>query len=232
MIGVFDYTVVLTYLSLLSAAMGILISLQGSGHPYLGVFFLMFCGLCDAFDGKVARMKKDRTDLEKSFGVQIDSLSDLVAFGMLPACIGAAMIRVSPVLRELGESMKGSPWVAVLSIGLYVISLLFVLAALIRLAYFNVTEEERQKKEGGVRAFYTGLPVTSSALIFPTILLLQYLLPVDITPLYFGAMLLTGIAFLAKFQLKKPGMKGILIMIAIGAVEFALMVAIRLLRHY
>ncbi len=57
MIGFYDYTVVLTYLSLLSAGAGILVSLSGMGHPYFGSFFLLFCGLCDAFDGKVARMK-------------------------------------------------------------------------------------------------------------------------------------------------------------------------------
>lgn len=39
MIGVYDYTVILTYLSLLSAGFGIVISLSEGGHPYLGVFF-------------------------------------------------------------------------------------------------------------------------------------------------------------------------------------------------
>ena len=45
--------------------------------------------------------------------------------------------------------------------------MLYVLAAMIRLAYFNVQEEIRQKEEGGVRKYYQGLPVTSAALIFP-----------------------------------------------------------------
>ena len=40
------------------------------------------------FDGKVARTKKDRTDFEKDNGIQLDSLSDLLAFGLLPAAIG------------------------------------------------------------------------------------------------------------------------------------------------
>lgn len=47
MIGFYDYTVILTYLSLTSAGIGIMISLSGKGHPYFGVFFLLFCGLCD-----------------------------------------------------------------------------------------------------------------------------------------------------------------------------------------
>ena len=93
MIVCFDYTVILTYLSMISATTGIMLCLNDIGHPYLGMFFLMFCGLCDAFDGKVARTKKDRTELMKKFGIQIDSLSDLAAFGILPACIGIAMMR-------------------------------------------------------------------------------------------------------------------------------------------
>ena len=99
MIGVYDYTVILTFLSLLSASTGIITTLSGSGHPYIGSFFLLFCGLCDAFDGKIARRKVDRTDISRRFGIQIDSLSDLVAFGVLPACIGTALIRVSPFMH-------------------------------------------------------------------------------------------------------------------------------------
>lgn len=92
MIGFYDYTVILTYLSILSGTTGIILCLNGVGHPYLGMFFLLFSGLCDTFDGKVARSKKDRTEQMKKFGIQIDSLSDLIAFGVLPACIGIAMM--------------------------------------------------------------------------------------------------------------------------------------------
>ena len=80
---------------MISATSGIMLCLNDIGLPYLGMFFLMFCGLCDAFDGKVARTKKNRTEQMKQFGIQIDSLSDLVAFGVLPACIGIAMLRSS-----------------------------------------------------------------------------------------------------------------------------------------
>lgn len=98
MVGVYDYTVVLTYFSLASAVTGIFVSLSGPGHPVLGSLFLLLCGLFDAFDGRVARRKKDRTELERQFGIQIDSLTDLVAFGVLPACIGIALMRYSPVI--------------------------------------------------------------------------------------------------------------------------------------
>ena len=220
MIGVFDYTVWLTYFSLISATLGIVVSLQQTGHPYIGVFFLLICGFCDAFDGKVARTKKDRTDFQRQYGVQIDSLSDLVAFGVLPACIGNAMMRVCPTISEVPTLRKEGHIIFSGEIILYVILILYVLAAMIRLAYFNVTEEERQKTESGGRKYYTGLPVTSAALIFPTVLLFQYLIPRDITLVYFGVMFLTAFLFVSKFQVKKPGIRGILVMVGIGFVEF------------
>ena len=159
MIGVYDYTVILTYLSLISAGTGIFISLNGGGHPYIGIFFLLFCGLCDAFDGKVARTKKNRTEHERNFGIQIDSLSDVIAFGVLPACIGVAMMRTSPVLSKL---ISGYWYSVPLKIILFAILVTYIVAAMIRLAYFNVTEQEIQSNDNS-RTHYTGLPVTSAA---------------------------------------------------------------------
>lgn len=229
MIGFYDYTVILTYLSLLSACTGIIVSLAGPGHPYIGTFFLLVCGLCDAFDGKVARHKKDRSDMEKAFGIQIDSLSDLVAFGVLPVAIGAAMLRWSPIFEWLRDNCSHGVFILVETL-LIAVLILFALAALIRLAYFNVTEEERQKVETGARKYYTGMPVTTVSLIFPFIQLLQYIIPADVTLVYFATAILCGFAFLLPIQIRKPGIKGILLMVAIGAVEFALMLVGRFLK--
>ena len=197
MIGIFDYTVILTYLSLGLSIMGIVVSLQQSGHPYIGIFFLLACGLCDAFDGKIARTKKNRTDAEKKFGIQIDSLSDLVAFGVLPACIGNAMIRVCPTISEIPD-FNPAEHVHPVEVLLYVILVFYTLTTLIRLAWYNVTEEERQSIESGARKYFTGLPVTSAALVFPTVLLLQYVIPKDITLVYFGVMLIMAFLYISK----------------------------------
>jgi len=223
MIGFYDYTMFLTFCSLVSASLGIIISLIGNAHPFIGMFFLLFSGLCDAFDGKVARTKKNRTETENKFGIQLDSLSDVVAFGILPTCIGAALVHRSAVF-DFGKS----GWGLVFSIVCYAIMGMYALTAMIRLAYFNVTEEERQKTETGTRKYYLGLPVTSASLIFPFVLLIQYIcdkfLTVDITLVYFAIMLLTSIAFVSKFQLKKPGLRTIFVMVGIGALEAAIMV--------
>ena len=209
MIGVYNYTVWLTYLSMISACAGIGLAIVG-GEPYLAMFCLLLCGLFDAFDGRVARTKKNRTELEKGFGIQIDSLTDIVAFGVQPAAIGISVMH---------ESMyyENNPSIRVIS---YVVYILFVLAGLIRLAYFNVIEEERQKAEGGgVAHFYTGLPITSSALVFPTILLIRYFTGGDLARLYLVFTAVTGFMFVSKLQVRKPGLKGILIMVTLGALE-------------
>lgn len=221
MIGFYDYTVVLTYLSLVSGTVGIMVSLSDVGHPFLGAFFLLFCGLCDAFDGKVARTKKDRTSSQKKFGIQIDSLSDLVAFGVLPASIGAAMFRR---LSLENEHMPRSYTVLIFAVFAF-----YVLAAMIRLAYFNVLEEERQSSSEGERQSYVGLPVTSASIIFPLVLVVHYILPADITPIYFAVMLFVGALFVSKIKVTKPGLRGILIMVGIGLAEFVALILFKVL---
>ena len=225
MIGVYDYTVVLTYLSMLSGVLGILVCLHNTGHPYMGVFFLLFCGLCDAFDGKVARHKKNRTEFEKSFGIQIDSFSDLIAFGVLPGCIGYAMLRTSDKFQDVPVMKPTEDGRMVLyPVLLVTIILLYALAALIRLAYYNVTEEERAKTEGGVRKTYVGLPVTTASLIFPTVMLIQFSTSIDITPVYFAVMAVTAFLFLSRIKIPKFGLKGILVMVGIGVAEAGVLI--------
>lgn len=227
MLGIWDYTVVLTYCSLLSAITGILISLSGHGHPYIGVMFLLLCGLCDTFDGRVARSKKNRTKKEKDFGVQIDSLSDLVAFGVLPVCVGMALYRrdLFDAGRIQGIAMTKEPsMLCAVPMGMIIgISALFVLAALVRLAYFNITVEETQGEGLGDKKHYYGLPVTSTALIFPTFLLLRhifYINDINISYIYYILLIIVAILFVMKFKLKKPGTMMIYLMVFIGAIEF------------
>ena len=230
MIGYYNYTVILTYLSLVSAGLGITITLMGQGHPFLGTFFLLFCGLCDAFDGEVARRKKNRTEDEIKFGVQIDSLSDLVAFGVLPAVIGEVLVWQNPEFSMIPRLHTGNALDFVVPLVCFLVMMLYVLMAMIRLAYFNVMEEKRQAEEGGKRKSYTGLPVTSAALIFPFVMLLQFMTPLDMTVVYYGVMVLVGYLFVSKIEVKKPGVKGVIIMCIIGALEFLVMALLRALK--
>lgn len=123
MIGFYDYTVVLTYISFTSSIIGIFCAV--TGHPKWAVFCLALSGLCDMFDGKIARTKKNRTEDEKQFGIQIDSLCDVVCFGVFPIVL----------CYELG--MRRIYSMAIL--------VLYGLAGVIRLGYFNVMETKRQQ---------------------------------------------------------------------------------------
>ena len=142
---------------------------------------------------------------------------------MLPTCIGTALIRTSPMIQAALADPAAPEQIKVGRFLIHAVLVLYALAAMIRLAYYNVTEEKRQQTDPGVRSHYLGLPVTSAALIFPLVLLLQYVTRADITLAYIGAALLVGALFLTPFRLKKPGLRGILIMVGLGAVEFLLM---------
>lgn len=197
LLGIYNYTVILTYFGMLVAYTGATYALRGDLRSAL--ICLMVSGVCDMFDGKIASTKKDRTVQERRFGIQIDSLSDLICFGVLPAII---IYTVSE-----GNSLS------------FYISGLYVLCALIRLAWFNVDEEERQSTQAGGREIYYGLPVTTSALIVPAAVGFgtKWGWPLDkLGPV---VLLVVACAFLTPFRLKKPAMAGKIGMILCGCAE-------------
>ena len=195
MIGYYNYTVILTYLSLLSALFGT--HLAFCNHYVEALLCLLACGAFDSFDGIVARSKKDRTDEEKKFGIQIDSLVDMFSFGIFPAIIGYTLGLHS--------------WIWFVVFGLYAI------CAVSRLGYFNVAEEIRQNQTTEKRKFYQGLPVTTSCLIFPVIYLLNYFLDSSIvTTIYGCVMFVVAVLFVVDFKMIKPGLKGVMGMVVLG----------------
>ena len=199
MIGFYNYTVILTYVSLLISVTGIFSAVDNNLSE--AVVCLMLSGFCDMFDGKIARTKKSRTHSEKRFGIQIDSLCDLICFGVLPAVIG----------YQLNDISK-----------LYIlVAAVFVLAGLIRLAYYNVTEEERQDETDENRKYFKGLPITSSALIIPLIYCLARYAPIpNASLLYTVTLFFMAVAYIAPIRIKKPHSKGMVVMALIGLVEF------------
>lgn len=148
-----------------------------------------------------------------------------MAFGILPVCIGLALWNYSAASAEAGSFVL--PYAVPI-----LISCLYILAAVVRLAYFNVTEEERQSIGPAKREFYTGPPVTAASLIFPTLVLLQKLTRADLCWLYHAVMLATAGAFVGKFHVKKPNLRGILILVGLGAAEFLLFLILRLVTRH
>ena len=182
LIGFYDYTVILTYISLISGLAGMRFAVGGRFGP--AIFCLALSGFLDLFDGAVARTKKGRTQDEKNFGIQLDSLCDMVCFGAFPA----VFLYCSGV----------KSWVGLAILALY------VLCALIRLAFFNVLEIRRQQSEGGCAKGYRGLPVTSISIILPFFYLVGLALPEHVNAvIYHVVPAVTALLFVWDFHIPK-----------------------------
>jgi CDP-diacylglycerol--serine O-phosphatidyltransferase len=183
-IGFYDYTVILTYASLASAIFGIFEA--SKGNLRLAVLCIIGSGLCDMFDGVVARSKKNRTQDQKNFGIQIDSLVDVIAFGVTPA----AVFYFHGVNSALG--------VAIL--------IFYVMCGVIRLGFFNVLETKRQSdpNESACAKEFRGMPITYSAALTPLICAIAYVLPAEVSIyVYYIAPLLMGFCFILDIRIPK-----------------------------
>ena len=182
-IGFYNYTVILTYISLVSSLVGIKCAYEGKFT--MAIFCLAASGICDMFDGAVARSKKNRTADEKNFGIQIDSLCDVICFGVFPA-VFLYFIETDTILG-------------------FAILACYVLCALIRLAFFNVLETKRQKSESGCAKGYRGLPVTSISIILPIVYFFDVLfIPSNVMHVvYYIVPFLVGLLFITDFFVPK-----------------------------
>ena len=92
------------------------------GHWDRAAWGIVLAGVCDALDGRVARVTRSTS----KFGVEYDSLSDVVSFGLAPA-----LLVYNWALQPLGR--RG-----------WVIAALFAVCAALRLARFNVQKHEEE----------------------------------------------------------------------------------------
>lgn len=176
MIGVWHPSVILTYGNAVFTVFGICLL---TTHPTIAVAFLVCAALCDMFDGMVANCF-ERTEQEKQFGIQIDSLADTISFVAFPGYI----------LVHLCEY----------SVWSYAVAALFAVMGIARLAWFNITT-------GRSPGYFTGIPVTSSAIIVPVIYaILAFLdLPAVVEQVIWGiSYTTTAILFVCNFKLRKP----------------------------
>ena len=144
----FNKSVIITYLGVIFGIIAMYFAFSKMAFadvPYLrySLIFLVLAGICDMFDGKVARMCK-RSKQEKEFGIQIDSLADTINFLCLPVVI-------------------------MISLGMYnivhvLVYMVFILCGISRLAHFNTIADLNKPVK-----FYSGLPVTSTAIIYPVL---------------------------------------------------------------
>lgn len=160
-----------------SAIVGIL--LASNGKTMYAVFCLIFSAICDAFDGVVARKFRSLKDYE-IYGIELDSLNDAIAFGVLPMMIVQNLVTKS--------------------IYLDIISVFFCIAGVIRLAYFNMLSALKK----GTGKEFIGMPITCSAIIIPLVYFITFIIGKEYRDIIFTlTLLITGILFITPIKLKK-----------------------------
>ncbi len=119
---------------------------------YRASLLILFAMLCDSLDGRVARL----TRTQSAFGVQIDSLADIVSFGVAPAML---VYRWS--LASLG-------FAGVL------ISFAFIACGTVRLARFNVLATDRHGVPKTPTKYTHGLPIPAAAAILTSLVVANH----------------------------------------------------------
>ena len=177
-VGFWNPSVVLTYVGMSLAILGMLLAVNRQFN--YSFICLVLCGICDLFDGAVARRFK-RTDEEKAFGIELDSLVDVISFIALPVTIYMNIGYLSPVHL--------------------IIYIIYSIAGIARLGYFNVVTAD---SEGPVK-YYTGLPITYAALVFPVMYLTINVLPTYIFGIvYTVSMVIVTALEVIKVKIVKP----------------------------
>ncbi|AYJ01030.1 hypothetical protein CWO85_00550 [Candidatus Phytoplasma ziziphi] len=165
-LGFYNYAVYLTYLNASFSLLGMFCLVYQKFDPEsikLASICILLSGICDMFDGKISNLQKKRSIREKKYGIQIDSLADVISFGILPIFIGYGLFYN---IKKINHNF----------LYLFIfISICYILTVLTRLAYFNVLAEENSddKKPKTNLNFFVGVPVTLSSVIFPCLILFQ-----------------------------------------------------------
>ena len=191
-LGKWNKSVILSYIGLLFSITGMYLFITKNIN--YGIICLMFAGICDLFDGTVARMCK-RTKEEKQFGIELDSLIDVFNFIALPIIffysIGFSKIYFIPLL------------------GLYAI------CGIARLAHFNTIVENDNKPV----PFYHGLPVTYIALLLPIIYLLSFILSNLVFMIIIGILIvLVSILYIIDIKVPKPKLKSSIFLLLLAII--------------
>lgn len=177
MLGYWNRSVYITYLGAFLAVGGLLLTLQTANIDYSFVGMIL-ASICDMFDGKIARGTK-RSDKAKEFGVEIDSLADVICFITIPA--------ITLYLVGLRENYQ------------IVLLALYVVCGIIRLGYFNVNMSNKDK----AIEYYEGLPVPVSVVIFGAVWLYGKLVEFNPIIIYTVLVPVVGILHISKFKLRK-----------------------------
>ncbi|MFY9725920.1 MAG: CDP-diacylglycerol--serine O-phosphatidyltransferase [Bryobacteraceae bacterium] len=148
----------LGYLSILRSFHGAMLAAVGGAgaaeHFAVAAKAIGAAVLLDGLDGRIARM----TNTTSEFGREMDSLADVVSFGMAPAVLAFSW-GVQFLDPAMGEKIRGQ----IFNAG-YFISFLFLLCGAARLARFNIQKNPIPKNPGRPdRKYFVGLPIPAAA---------------------------------------------------------------------
>ena len=180
-----DLPNICSFLGLLSAVIGIYFAIQGSFEA--AIIGVLWAVLFDWYDGIIARRLKGRTKVQGDFGAQLDSMIDIVSFGILPAII----------LLSYGDY---NIWFLP---GAFVI----IAASAIRLTYFNVYGLIDTKT-------YKGFPLDNNVLILALVFVFEsFFEPSTFAILIYVLMMLFSVLNLSSIPTPKFGGKWVYVLI-------------------
>jgi len=149
----------LGYLSILRSFRGAMMAATGSDiaaadHFAIAAKAIVAAVVLDGLDGRIARMTHTTSD----FGREMDSLADVISFGIAPAVLAFAW-GVQFVGASLAPTVRGQ----LFNTG-YFVAFLFLLCGAVRLARFNVQKNPIPKNPGRPdRKYFVGLPIPAAA---------------------------------------------------------------------
>lgn len=192
------------FVTMLSSVFGIIgIICAMNAHISLAIFSLIMSGICDSFDGVLAR-KRNNTKKEMIYGCEMDSLSDIVCFGVLPIIIS--------INDGINESLSN------------VVYIMYILAGIIRLAYYNTLYHVDEDSKG----YFVGFPITSVAIIYPIFWLIFRAKKIIYSNIIIVAMFFClAISYIVRVKIKKIDTKWKLILAILGIVFIVVAIIIK-----
>ena len=156
--GMFILPSVFTAMNIAAGFFAITQSLEGSVHePHHFDYAALAIGFAipfDALDGRIARL----TNTESDFGRELDSLADVITFGVAPSILAFAW-----GFRSLPQTLNPDFRLKLIQLGAFV-CFLFLLCGAARLARFNISVNPKPKNPGRPgRKYFVGMPIPAGA---------------------------------------------------------------------
>jgi CDP-diacylglycerol--serine O-phosphatidyltransferase len=190
--------ILLGYISILRCFQGAMLAASGSAGAAdqftVAAQAIIAAVVLDGLDGRIARM----TNTTSAFGREMDSLADVISFGLAPAVLAYAW-GVQFIEPIIGEKMRGQIFHAG-----YLVAFLFLLCGACRLARFNVQVNPIPKNPGRPdRKYFVGLPIPAAAAMVATIVWAcdsQPLLWWPLSVAWLGLLLLLGFLMVSTWR--------------------------------